>query len=244
MAFNIIPAIDLLDGKVVRLHKGKYDEVTVYSNDLLPIARAFKELGFEHIHIVDLNGAKEGRFINLDRIKEVKKKLNISVQTGGGVRSLADIDHLMDAGIDKVICTSMAVKNEKDWFYALKKYGGDCCILGLDLKDGQVAFSGWLETVEESTSTFLKRHIEQGVTTVLSTDISKDGTLSGPNVDLYKDLKANFTDLKLIASGGVANKSDIEALAKLDIYGCVVGKAYYEQKISPEELKKLHQSLK
>lgn len=239
MSFNIIPAIDLLDGKVVRLHQGQYDQVTVYSDDLLPIAKAFKDLGFEHIHIVDLNGAKEGRFVNLKHIIQTKKELGISVQTGGGIRKLQDIELLIEAGIDKVICTSMAVKKEQEWFKALEMYGGKRCILGLDLKNEKVAFSGWLETIQESTHSFLRRHIEAGVESILSTDISRDGTLSGPNSSLYKNLQKQFPNLHIIASGGIANAQDIEELAELDLYGCVIGKAYYEKKIRAEELKAL-----
>lgn len=240
MPFHVIPAIDLLDGKVVRLHQGDYKKATVYSDNLLPIATQFKEAGFNHIHIVDLNGAKEGRFVNLQQILEVKESLGMSVQTGGGVRSISDIEMLLESGINRVICTSMAVQKEDEWFSALQRFGGDRCILGLDLKDGQVAYGGWLKTIKESTQELLKRHIKAGVKTILSTDISKDGTLAGPNQELYLSLQKDFPELEIIASGGVANKSDLLKLKENMFYGCVVGRAFYESQVSLEDMMAVH----
>ncbi|MDZ7806337.1 MAG: HisA/HisF-related TIM barrel protein [Gracilimonas sp.] len=186
-----IPAIDLLNGQAVRLHKGSYEEVTVYNKSPLNQARKFKEAGFDHIHVVDLNGAKEGKFINLPHIREIISELGISVQTGGGIRTFDDVEMLLEAGLTKVICSSMAIKNEKDWLKALDQYPRNM-ILGMDLKDGKIAYSGWLETAEESVESFLSRMIDNDLQEVLCTDISKDGTLSGPNFDLYQDLHHNF----------------------------------------------------
>lgn len=240
MPFHVIPAIDLLDGNVVRLHQGDYQKATIYSDSLLPVAQQFKDAGFNHIHIVDLNGAREGRFVNLQQILAVKETLGMSVQTGGGVRSLGDIELLLEAGINRVICTSMAVEKEDEWFSALERFGGERCILGLDIKHGQVAYSGWLKTIDESISTLLKRHISAGVKTILSTDISKDGTLDGPNQALYLQLQAEFPDVEIIASGGVANRADLEKLKENKFYGCVVGRAFYENQISLSDMMSVH----
>lgn len=236
---NIIPAIDLLDGNVVRLLKGQYENVTVYDESPLNTARAFKDAGFHHIHIVDLNGAKEGKFVNLPYIQEIISDLELSVQTGGGIRSYSDVESLIEAGLSKVICSSMAIKNEKDWLQALTDFP-EHMILGMDLKDGKIAYSGWLETAEEDTFSFLERMIDSGLKEVLCTDISKDGTLSGPNIDLYKSVKSEFPELKLIASGGVSNVNDLIALDDAKIEACVVGRAYYENHISLEEMQSVN----
>ena len=235
---KVIPAVDLLNGEVVRLHKGNYEEVTVYDKDPVDTARKFKEAGFDHIHIVDLNGAKEGKFVNLPHIKAVIKDLDISVQTGGGIRTFEDVEYLLDAGLTKIICSSMAIKNESDWVKALDKFP-DQMILGMDLKDGKIAYSGWLETAEEDTFSFLERMIQFGLKEVLCTDISKDGTLSGPNLDLYISLKKAFPEITLIASGGVSNQQDLIELKEAEIDAVVIGKAYYENHITLEQMKSL-----
>lgn len=230
-----IPAIDLLNGEAVRLHKGSYQEVTVYDKSPVNQATKFKEAGFDHIHVVDLNGAKEGKFVNLPVIREIITELGISVQTGGGIRTFEDVEMLLDAGLSKVICSSMAIKNEADWLKSLKKYPENM-ILGMDLKDGKIAYSGWLETAEESVESFLSRMIDHGLQEVLCTDISKDGTLSGPNFDLYQDLHKNFPEINLIASGGVSSLDDLNKLNDANINAVVVGKAYYEGLISLEDM--------
>ena len=237
----VIPAIDLLNGQVVRLHKGDYDEATIYNENPVQEARKFKEAGFKHIHVVDLNGAKEGTFVNLDYIKEIIDEVGLSVQTGGGIRSYEDASMLLEAGLSNIICSSMAVKNQEDWLRVLEDYG-DQAILGMDLKDGKVAYGGWLETLDQSLDEFLQPMIKRGLSTVLCTDISKDGTLAGPNLELYRELSAQFPNLNFIASGGVANADDLQALSQQDTYGVVVGRAYYENKISLEQLMSYHSS--
>ncbi|WP_138431593.1 1-(5-phosphoribosyl)-5-[(5-phosphoribosylamino)methylideneamino]imidazole-4-carboxamide isomerase [Fodinibius saliphilus] len=236
---KVIPAIDLLDGQVVRLHKGNYEEVTIYNDNPLDEARKFKAAGFEHIHIVDLNGAKEGKFINLEHIKIITQELGISVQTGGGIRSYDDASMLLEKGVSNIICSSMAVKNKESWLSVLDSYGGRA-ILGMDLKDGKVAYSGWLETLDQTLVEFLQPMIDRGLQTVLSTDISKDGTLEGPNLELYKNLKSQFPNLNFIASGGVSDSSDLEALEQQELYGVVVGRAYYENKLTLDDMLKYH----
>ena len=233
---QVIPAIDLLNGKCVRLHKGAYDEVTVYNNSPLDQALQFKKAGFNHIHIVDLNGAKEGRFVNLPHIKQIIVELGISVQTGGGVRTFKDAEYLLNEGISKVICSSMAIKNEPDWLKLLDAYPTQT-ILGMDLKDGKIAYAGWLETASEPVDSFVTRMQEKGLSEILCTDISKDGTLAGPNQALYEELKFKFPEIRLIASGGVSSLEDLQKLDAAGIDAVVVGKAYYEGRVTLSEMK-------
>lgn len=233
---QVIPAIDLLNGQCVRLHKGSYEEVTVYHESPVEQARLFKEAGFDHIHIVDLNGAKEGRFVNLPHIKEIITELGISVQTGGGIRTFGDAEFLINEGLSKVICSSMAIKNEPDWLRLLEQYP-EQTILGMDLKDGKIAYAGWLETASESVDSFVSRMLNKGLSEILCTDISKDGTLAGPNQALYEELKTSFPEIRLIASGGVSSLEDLQKLDAAGIDSVVVGKAYYENRITLEEMK-------
>lgn len=237
----VIPAIDLLDGKVVRLKKGDYENVTVYNDDPVEEARKFKEAGFNHIHVIDLNGAKEGKFVNLKYIEQIIQQLDLSVQTGGGIRSYDDAEMLLDHGLTNIICSSMAIKKQEEWLKVLDDYG-EQAILGMDLKDGKVAYGGWLETLDKSLEDFLTPMLERGLTTVLCTDISRDGTLEGPNMELYKELSAQFPRLNFIASGGVSDAENLNALHRQQLYGVVVGRAYYEKKISLEEMLAFHKT--
>ncbi|MBN2733169.1 MAG: 1-(5-phosphoribosyl)-5-[(5-phosphoribosylamino)methylideneamino]imidazole-4-carboxamide isomerase [Balneolaceae bacterium] len=231
----VIPAIDLLDGQVVRLKKGSYDDVTVYNDSPLDEARKFDDAGFSHIHIVDLDGAKEGRFVNLNHIEEIKKKTALSIQTGGGIRSYEDGQKLLKKGVSRIICSSLVFKKPDDW----KRLFGESpaqVVLGMDLKDGQVAYGGWLETANESINSFLQPMIEAGLRYVLCTDIARDGMLEGVNIELYQSLQAAFPQLSFIASGGVASVEDFKKLADIDAFGVVVGRAYYENRITLEEM--------
>ena len=236
---RIIPAIDLLDGQAVRLEKGDYNKRTIYNTNPLDVAIDFKTAGFSHIHVVDLNGAKSGNFENLPIIKSMIDNAGLSIQTGGGVRTLEDIKLLIDAGLNGIICSSMAVKNSDDWMESLSLYG-DRMILGLDLKDGKMAFGGWLETTDTPIERFLEPMIEAGLNRVLSTDISRDGMLTGPNFQMYQDLQKRFPGLNWIASGGVSNLEDLVTLQNHKLYGVVVGKAYYEGRINLSEMAHLH----
>lgn len=232
---TIIPAIDLLDGNVVRLHKGDYDQATVYNDDPVEEARTFKNAGFTHIHVVDLNGAREGEFINLKHIRNIIRDTGLSVQTGGGIRTYEDAEMLLKEGLTKIICSSMAVRNRKDWLKVLGVFR-DRAILGMDLKEGKVAYAGWEETMEDSLESFLEPMLEQGLEEVLCTDISRDGTLEGPNTELYSDLMKRFPGLQFIASGGVGGYNDLVELKEVGIGAVVVGRAYYEGKISLDEM--------
>lgn len=241
---NVIPAIDLLDGKVVRLQKGDYAKVTVYSEDPVEVARSFADAGFEHIHVVDLDGAKSGRFENLPHIRRIIDETGLTVQTGGGIRVFGHVQELFDAGLRNVVCSSMAVKNEPDWLRALQVYGGERCILGMDLKDGKMAYAGWLETMEEPVDSYLSRMIGEGLQEVLCTDISRDGMLSGSNVALYASLMTSFPELQFIASGGVAGEEDLQKLDAIDVHAVVVGRAYLEGHLPLETMKRYHQKKK
>ncbi|TNE74442.1 1-(5-phosphoribosyl)-5-[(5-phosphoribosylamino)methylideneamino]imidazole-4-carboxamide isomerase [bacterium] len=233
---RVIPAIDLYNQKVVRLKKGDYNQQTEYNLSPFEQAKVYVDAGFKHLHIVDLNGAKEGKFVNLPVIEEIIQKLNVSVQTGGGIRTFDDAKRLLDSGLSQLICSSIVVKNPSDWQKMLTELGGETCILGLDVKDGKLAYAGWLETSDETIEEFLKKYIPMGLKNVLSTDISRDGMLSGINVELYKQLQDSFPELDFIASGGLKDVRDLEALKAIDVYGVVVGKAYYEAHISLDEM--------
>ncbi|MDZ7694680.1 MAG: 1-(5-phosphoribosyl)-5-[(5-phosphoribosylamino)methylideneamino]imidazole-4-carboxamide isomerase [Balneolaceae bacterium] len=232
---KVIPAIDLLDGKVVRLHKGDYEQATIYNNNPVEEARKFKEAGFSHIHVIDLNGARKGEFMNLKQITSIIKATGLEIQTGGGVRSYEDADMLLKQGIARVICSSMAVRKPEDWLKLLDKHA-DRAILGMDLKNGKVAYAGWEETADDSLEAFLEPMLERGLKHVLTTDISRDGTLEGPNIELYRSLMQKFSRATFIASGGVGSYQDLLDLQETGIQSVVVGRAYYENKISLEEL--------
>ncbi len=238
---RVIPAIDLLDGQVVRLHKGSYEEVSVYNTNPVEEAKKFQEAGFKHLHIIDLNGAKEGKFVNLEYITRIIEELDISVQTGGGVRSYDDVLMLIEHGITNVICSSMAVKQAEEWLKVLDDFA-DHAILGMDLKNGKVAYSGWQETHDQSIDNFLDPMIKQGLKTILSTDISRDGTLEGPNFELYKNLSFRFPEVNFIASGGVGGVEDLAELSDMNVYGVVVGRAYYEHNLTLDQMQQYHTS--
>lgn len=231
-----IPAIDLLDGRVVRLRKGNYEEVTVYNEHPLEEAAVFADAGFDRIHVVDLNGAREGRFANLPIVSEIIRRTGLSVQSGGGVRSLADARKLFEAGVSRVICSSLAVVKPKQWHKLLEE-DPNRAILGMDLKEGRVAYGGWEETTGREIGDFLAPMLERGLRHVLCTDISRDGTLEGPNVPLYRRLQETYPGISFIASGGVSSADDLEALREAGLPAVVVGRAYYEGLVSLRQMK-------
>jgi phosphoribosylformimino-5-aminoimidazole carboxamide ribotide isomerase len=237
----VIPAVDLLNGQVVRLKKGDYNEVTVYSDDPVSFVKKFRDAGFTHIHTVDLNGAREGRFMNLPFIEKIIKETGISVQFGGGIRSLKDIRTLLNAGVTRIVSSSMAVREPDEWHLAIDEFGSDACILGLDIKNGKMAYSGWEETSDEDAMDFLGRMIRFGVKTILCTDISRDGMLTGINSGLYDEISLRYPEVNIIASGGVAGTEDLRQLAIEGIYGVVVGRAFYEGKITLKQMLSFHE---
>ena len=221
----IYPAIDLYDGKAVRLYKGDYAKMTVYSENPPEIALSFAAQGAERIHLVDLEGAKSGTTPNFETVLAIKKAANLFCEIGGGIRSMDVVKQYLDAGIDRVILGTAAVTDEAFLKQALAEYGEKIAV-GIDIKDGFVAIKGWTEKSEEDALQFCGKMAKLGVKTLICTDISKDGAMEGTNHALYRELSEQF-DLNIIASGGVSSIGDVQKLAALDIHGAIIGKAYY-----------------
>ena len=230
---NIFPAVDIYDGKVVRLYKGDYEKMTVYGDSPLAVAREFEKKGAKFIHMVDLEGAKTGSVPNLSHVTAVARETSLFVEIGGGVRSMDVVDSYIEAGVGRVIIGTAAVKNEPFLIEALAKHGEKIAV-GADVKDGKIAIKGWTETSEITLEDFLLRMTELGVKTVICTDISKDGAESGTNLELYSSLSKKYA-IDIIASGGVSSISDVKALREMNLYGAIIGKAYYTGAIKLEE---------
>ena len=222
---NIFPAIDLFEGKAVRLFKGDYAQMTVYSENPVEVSLDFKKMGAKFIHIVDLEGAKNGQTPNFDIVCEIKKNSGLFCEVGGGIRSIDVIDRYISAGIDRVILGTAALTEEGFVEQAVKIYN-DKIAVGIDILDGFVAIKGWTEKSEVKAFDFCEKMQSIGVKTLICTDISKDGAMQGSNRVLYKELSDKF-DMQIIASGGVSSMEDVEYLSNLDIYGAIIGKAYY-----------------
>ena len=221
----IYPAIDLFDGKAVRLYKGDYAQMTVYNEDPVAVAMDFKEKGATHIHLVDLVGAKSGTTPNLETVCAIKKATGLFCEIGGGVRSMEVVRRYLDAGIDRVILGTAAVTDEAFLSSAVETYGEKIAV-GIDIKDGFVAIKGWTEKSEEKAMDFCAKMQKLGVRTLICTDISKDGAMEGANHSLYRELSERF-HMNIIASGGVSSMEDVQRLAAMDIHGAIIGKAYY-----------------
>lgn len=225
----IYPAIDLYGGKAVRLYKGDYNQMTVYSDNPPEIAENFKNCGAAHMHIVDLEGAKNGTTPNFDTVIEIKKRGGLFCEVGGGIRDMDTIDKYISAGIDRVILGTAAVTNEGFVKEAVQKYGGKIAV-GIDIKDGFVAIKGWTEKSELTAFEFCEKMQADGVETLICTDISKDGAMKGTNHALYSELMDRF-NMQIIASGGVSSLDDVKRLAEKNLYGAIIGKAYYTKDI-------------
>ena len=221
----IFPAIDLYDGKAVRLYKGDYQNMTVYSENPLEVAKEFESCGATHIHMVDLEGAKDGTTPNLSIVREVAEKTSLFVEIGGGIRSMETVEAYLSAGVSRVILGTAALTDESFLKKAVEAYG-DKIAVGADVRDSYIAIKGWLETSECTLEAFLSKMQEIGVKTVICTDISRDGAMRGTNLELYSKLSKNF-GMDIVASGGVSTLSDVEALRAMDLYGAIIGKAYY-----------------
>lgn len=221
----IYPAIDLYEGKAVRLYKGDYNQMTVYSENPLEVAQDFLRCGATHMHIVDLQGARDGNTPNLELICKIKESTNLFCEVGGGIRSMEIAARYLDAGIDRVILGTAAVTQPDIVKAAVAQYG-DKIAVGVDIKDGMVAIKGWTETSDRDALSFCGQMQALGVRTIICTDISKDGAMQGTNHSLYRSLSSKF-DLQIIASGGVSSLEDIRRLSVQKIYGAIVGKAYY-----------------
>ena len=229
----LFPAIDILGTKAVRLYKGDYNKVTVYSDRPWEFAEDFVKKGCTAIHIVDLDGARTGETINIHIVKRISEVKGLYSEIGGGIRNMETVERYLDAGVSRVILGTAALKDPVFLKEAVRKHGSKIAV-GVDLKDGKVAVQGWLETSEKDGIEFLKDLEEIGVESVIVTDISRDGAMKGTNVDLYKRIK-NEVSLKVTASGGVSSLLDIKALKALDIYGAIIGKAYYTGDIKLED---------
>ena len=229
----ILPAIDLYEKKVVRLFKGRYDQMTVYSENPLETAREFESCGASYVHIVDLEGAKDGTTPNIEIVKQIAGETNLKVEIGGGIRDMETVEKYISAGVNRIILGTAAVTDEAFLCSAVSKYGKKIAV-GADIRDVYIAIKGWLEKSNYSTEKFLDYIQEKDISTVICTDISKDGAMRGTNLELYRKLSEKYS-LNIIASGGVSSVSDIEWLRSMNIYGAIIGKAYYTGAINLKE---------
>lgn len=234
--FYIIPAIDIIDGKCVRLTQGDYAQVTEYNANPLEVAKMFEDNGIKRLHLVDLDGAKKKQIVNHKVLENIATKTKLEIDFGGGLQSDNDLKIAFECGAKQITGGSIAVKNQDLFFEWLKKFGPEKIILGADAKDRKIAVSGWQESSGIDIFEFLEKYTQKGVKYCISTDVAKDGMMQGPSVDLYKEMKNSFSTLQIIASGGVSKMADIEQLADLNIYGVVVGKAIYEGKITMKNI--------
>ena len=235
---ELIPAIDIINGQCVRLTKGDYDQKKVYNDDPAAVAKEFEQLGFRRLHIVDLDGAKSKHIVNDAVLRSITTETKLIVDFGGGIKTEEDIEKAFEAGASMVTVGSIAVTKPALFIQWLDKYGADKMILGADVRNGMISINGWKKDSKEELLPFLKKYIDAGVKNVLCTEISKDGTLQGPAVTLYKEVMKAYPQLHLIASGGVSQKEDIEELEREGIPAVVFGKAIYEGRIDLKELLK------
>ena len=234
---QIFPATDILGGKVVRLTKGDYDAVKIYADSPYEMAQQFIKAGAVNLHMVDLDGAKDGTPVNFEAIREAAKIKELFIEVGGGIRDEARIEAYLELGVKRVILGTAAVKNYPFVESSVKKYG-DAIAVGVDAKNGLVAINGWLETTDVSSVDFCKKLRDSGVKTVIYTDISKDGMLNGTNLEVYAQL-SQIEGLDIVASGGITFEDEIKALRDMNIYGAIVGKAVYENKLDLERVIKI-----
>lgn len=235
---EIIPAIDLIEGKCVRLTQGDYSQKTIYNENPVDVAMEFEDAGIKRLHLVDLDGAKAKKVINWKVLERIASKTKLHIDFGGGVQSDDDLKVVFESGAKQVTGGSIAVKQPEVFENWLAVYGGDKIILGADAKKEKVAVSGWEEGTEIWVYDFVEKWVEKGVKYTISTDVAKDGLLQGPSFDLYKNMQDKCPDLKIIASGGISGLEDVEKLAEMNIYGVIIGKAIYENRISLADLQR------
>ena len=234
---RIIPAIDIINGECVRLSKGDYNKKTVYSKNVLDVAKNFEDNGIQFLHLVDLDGAKQNRIINYKILEKISSQTNLIIDFGGGLKSEEDIKIAFESGAKQVTLGSIAVKNPELFLKSLEKYGSEKIILGADARKEKIAVSGWLEESQTNIYDFIKEKTESGIEYVISTDIDKDGMLEGPSFDLYEKIIAENPDIKLIASGGITSTKDLVQLNSIGCEGAIIGKALYENRITFNDLK-------
>ncbi|MFV0390877.1 MAG: 1-(5-phosphoribosyl)-5-[(5-phosphoribosylamino)methylideneamino]imidazole-4-carboxamide isomerase [Paludibacteraceae bacterium] len=235
---EIIPAIDIIDGKCVRLTQGDYSQKTVYNENPLEVAKQFAEAGISRLHLVDLDGAKAQHIVNYKVLENITTKTNLVVDFGGGLKSDKDLRIAFECGAAMITGGSIAVKNPKMFTSWLEKYGSEKIILGADIKGKNITVSGWTETTDIELIPFLKDYVEKGVSRVICTDVSKDGMLGGTSIELYKEILDALPNLYLVASGGVSSTEDIDALIQAKVPAVIFGKAIYEGKIKLKELER------
>lgn len=233
---EIIPAIDILDGKCVRLSKGEYASKKIYSEKPLEVAKAFEDHGLKRLHVVDLDGAKSNHIVNYHTLYEIASNTSLTIDFGGGIKGDADLHIAFDNGASMVTLGSIAVRNPETLLEWIRYYGTDRIILGADVKNQKIAINGWEEESEVELNAFLKHYTENGIKQVLCTDINRDGLLQGPSIELYQKILEEFPGLYLMASGGVSSLDDIYQLEQSKVSAVVLGKALYERKISLKEL--------
>jgi len=234
---RIIPAIDIINGECVRLSKGDYSQKTIYSKNVLDVAKNFEDHGIQFLHLVDLDGAKQNQIINQKTLEEISTKTNLTIDFGGGLKSEKDIKIAFESGASQITLGSLAVKNSELFLETLEKYGSEKIILGADAKNEKIAISGWLEKSEIEIFHFIKEKIKSGIQYVISTDIDKDGMLEGPSFELYQKIITENPAVKLITSGGITSTNDLVQLKSLGCEGAIIGKALYENRISLNDLK-------
>lgn len=233
---HIIPAIDLIDGKCVRLTQGDYAQKKIYNENPLEVAQQFEDAGLKRLHLVDLDGAKAKKVVNWKVLEQLAGKTGLHIDFGGGVQSDADLDIVWNCGARQVTGGSIAVKNPELFESWLERFGGEKIILGADARNEKVAVSGWEEGTSIWVYDFVEGYVAKGVKYVISTDVAKDGLLEGPSFDLYKNLQDKCPDLQIFASGGVSGMADLEALAEQKVFGVIIGKAIYEGRVTLKEL--------
>jgi len=233
---TIIPAIDLIDAKCVRLSQGDYNQKTVYNENPLEVAKMFEGAGIKRLHLVDLDGAKAKHIVNYKVLETIASKTKLVIDFGGGLKSDEDLRIAFESGASMVTGGSIAVKDREAFLHWIETYGTEKIILGADAKDKMIAVSGWQEVSELPILDFIESYTSKGIQKVISTDIARDGMLTGPSIDLYKEIMAKFPNLELIASGGIATMKDIYELDEMGVPGVITGKAIYENRISLEEI--------
>ena len=232
----IIPAIDIIDGKCVRLRQGDYGQKTVYATSPAEVAKQFAEAGFTFLHVVDLLGAKEKKIVNWESIASIIAIPGLHVEVGGGIRTTDDIKKLLEIGVSRVVIGSVAAKSPELVEYWMKQFGAEKIVIGMDVKDNSVAISGWLEDSHRAPMGFILDLAKRGAKIFICTDISRDGMLGGVNIGFYQNLKSAFPKLSFIASGGISTLDDVQVLRKSELAGIIVGKAIYENKLPIDEL--------
>lgn len=237
---QIIPAIDIIDGKCVRLTQGDYAQKTIYNENPLEVAKAFEDAGIQRLHLVDLDGAKAGAVKNWKVLETIAVQTKLVIDFGGGIKTDNDVAHVFERGASLATIGSIAVANPALFLSWVNKYGADRFFLGADVKDNFIAVNGWMHTSTTSIDTFIGDYLAKGISNIFCTDVSKDGRLEGPSTELYQSLIRSFPNLKLVASGGVSSLQDLEVLDSIGCAGAIVGKAIYENRISLESLQQFN----